>query len=307
METLDFRSYFLIRIKLATTVNEIHGDLLSTFPNYCPGLSTLQRWHTEFDRGVFALEKKTRPGRSWETRTEENRITPDDHSTSCCRGVPTIYNCFQASDGGSRAPKPPQRASNKTQRVKCCQDLLKLFQDHKEDFLGSHLLVQDNGGKSGQSPRGPGSQPPCETDSEEDDDSDGVSITALPAGTTADRNTMIEYLKTTGKRFLSLKKDKIRLKDCLLRWDNARPHTATDTREFLTRRDVETVKQSPYSPDLNLCDRFLFQKLKHLLQEDEFGGHEEATLAVQRAIRRVSEDELYDQLRKLRGHCHDNC
>ncbi|QQP37437.1 Histone-lysine n-methyltransferase setmar-like protein, partial [Caligus rogercresseyi] len=33
--------------------------------------------------------------------------------------------------------------ANKTQRVKCCQDLLKLFQDHGEDFLGSHLLVQD--------------------------------------------------------------------------------------------------------------------------------------------------------------------
>ncbi|QQP31544.1 Uncharacterized protein FKW44_025170, partial [Caligus rogercresseyi] len=112
-----------------------------------------------------------------------------------------------------------------------------------------------------------------------------VSITALPAGTTVDRNTMIEYLRTTGKRFLSLKKDKIRLKDCFLMWDNARPHTATDTREFLIQRDVEPVKQSPYSPDLNLCYRFLFRHLKHLLREDEFGGHEEATLAVQRAMR----------------------
>ncbi|QQP51476.1 Uncharacterized protein FKW44_012853, partial [Caligus rogercresseyi] len=65
---------------------------------------------------------------------------------------------------------------------------------------------------------------------------------------------------------------------------------------------LEPVKQSPYSPDLNLCDRFLFRKLKHLLREDEFGGHEEATFVVQRAMRRVSEDELYDQLRKLRGH-----
>ncbi|QQP50129.1 Uncharacterized protein FKW44_011029 [Caligus rogercresseyi] len=71
------------------------------------------------------------------------------------------------------------------------------------------------------------------------------------------------------------------------------------------RRDVEPVKQSPISPDLNLCDRFLFWKLKHLLREDEFGGHKEATIAVQRAMRRVSEDELYDQLRKLRGHCHN--
>ncbi|QQP42194.1 Uncharacterized protein FKW44_016787 [Caligus rogercresseyi] len=75
-----------------------------------------------------------------------------------------------------------------------------------------------------------------------------VSITALPSVTTANRNTMIEYLRTTGKRFLSLKKDKIRLKDCLLMWDIARPHTATDTREFLTRRDVEPVKSHPTHP-----------------------------------------------------------
>ncbi|QQP39273.1 Uncharacterized protein FKW44_020100 [Caligus rogercresseyi] len=131
-----------------------------------------------------------------------------------------------------------------------------------------------------------------------------VSITALPAGTTADRNTIIEYLRTTGKRFLCLKEDKIRLKDGLLMWDNARPHTATDTKEFLTRRDVEPVKQSPHSPDLILCDRFLFRKLKHLLRKDEFGG-KECALAVQRAMMRVSEVELYDQLRKVRGHCHD--
>ncbi|QQP57746.1 Uncharacterized protein FKW44_002834 [Caligus rogercresseyi] len=50
-----------------------------------------------------------------------------------------------------------------------------------------------------------------------------VSMTALPAGTTADWNTKIKYLRTTGKRFLSLKKDKIRLKDCLLIWDNELP------------------------------------------------------------------------------------
>ncbi|QQP50616.1 Uncharacterized protein FKW44_011667, partial [Caligus rogercresseyi] len=100
----------------------------------------------------------------------------------------------------------------------------------------------------------------------EDDDSDGVHLQAevgIDHCTTcrdhSRPDTMIEYLRTTGKRFLSLKKDKIRLKDCLFMWDNARPHTATDTWEFLTRRYVEPVKQSSYSTDLNLCDRFLFR------------------------------------------------
>ncbi|QQP35913.1 Uncharacterized protein FKW44_020860, partial [Caligus rogercresseyi] len=155
METLDFRSYFLIRIKLARTVNEIHGDLLSTFPDSCPGLSTLQRWHTEFDK------------------TEENgarvKRLVQDNPRMTTRQVAAIYNCFQASDGGSRAPKPTQRAPNKTQQVKSCQDHLKLFQDHGEVFLGSHLLVQDEV---------PVLDTPCERDSEEDDDSDGVHLQA---------------------------------------------------------------------------------------------------------------------------------
>ncbi|QQP54205.1 Uncharacterized protein FKW44_006963, partial [Caligus rogercresseyi] len=205
-----------------------------------------------------------------------------------------------ASDGGSRLRNllrvlvPHQLSeANKTQRVKCCQDLLKLFQDHGEDFLGSHLLVQDKFWFYWDSverrqvwaePTGAQfSTPLCETDSEEDDDSDGVHLQAEAA----DRNTMIEYLRTTGKRFLSLKTDKIRLKDSLLMWDNALPN----------RRDVEPVKQSPYSPDLNLFEA--------PAPGGRVWGHEEATLAIQRAMRRVSEDELYDQLRKLRGHYHD--
>ena len=33
--------------------------------------------------------------------------------------------------------------SNKSQRVECCRELLKLFQDHGENHLGSRLFVQD--------------------------------------------------------------------------------------------------------------------------------------------------------------------
>ncbi|QQP57316.1 Transposase, partial [Caligus rogercresseyi] len=221
--------------KLARTVNEIHGDLLSTFPDSCPGLYTLQRWHTEFDKGVFALEKKTRPGRPRETKTEENvarvkrlvednpRMTTRQVAAEVSLPSTTVFRLL-TEDLGLRnllSVLVPHQLSeaNKTQRVKCCQDLLKLFQDHGEDFLGSHLLVQDEFWFywDWRTHVGPVLDPPCETDSEKDDDSDGVHLQAEAA----DRNTMIEYLRTTGKRFLSLKKDKIRLKDCLLMWDNA--------------------------------------------------------------------------------------
>ncbi|QQP52610.1 Uncharacterized protein FKW44_004810, partial [Caligus rogercresseyi] len=51
MDTPYFRSYFLIQIKLAKTVNKIHGALNSTFPNSSPGLSTIKRWKMDFDNG----------------------------------------------------------------------------------------------------------------------------------------------------------------------------------------------------------------------------------------------------------------
>ena len=159
MAASDFRSYFLIRIKLAKTVNEIHGDLLSTFPDSCPSLTTLKRWRHDFDRGSFALEKKTRPGRPRETRTEENiaavKRLIDDNPRMTTRQVAAEVSLPQRTvsrllteDLGLKnllSVLVPHQLSeaNKTQRVKCCQDLLKLFQDHGEDFLGSHLLVQD--------------------------------------------------------------------------------------------------------------------------------------------------------------------
>ncbi|QQP41683.1 Hypothetical protein FKW44_016135, partial [Caligus rogercresseyi] len=71
--------------------------------------------------------------------------------------------------------------TNKRQQVKCCQDLLKLFQDHGEDYLGSHLLVlvlkglngaeEDLDGARG----GPVLDPLFETDCQEDDDRDGFT------------------------------------------------------------------------------------------------------------------------------------
>ncbi|QQP51422.1 Uncharacterized protein FKW44_012779 [Caligus rogercresseyi] len=238
METRDFRSYLLIQIKLARTVNEIHGDLLSIFPDSSPGLSTLQRWHTEFGKGVFALEKKTRRGCPRETRTEEN--------------VARV----------KRLVEDNPRMATRQVAAEVSLPSTTIFRLRTEDLGFRNLLsvvLLGFGGVEASLAEPTGAR-------EEDDESDGVHLLAeagIDHCTTcrdhSRRNTMI--------------KDKILLKDYLLMWDNARPHTATDTREFLTRRDVEPVKQSPYSSDLNLCDRFLFRKLKHLLRKDEFGGH----------------------------------
>ena len=87
-------------------------------------------------------------------------------------------------------------------------------------------------------------------------------VTALPRGVTVTAEYMVEFFKSMGHRFNNLKKDKIILKELLLQMDNARPHSAARTQTYLGNTGATVLSQSPYSPDLNLCDRFLFTILQ---------------------------------------------
>jgi histone-lysine N-methyltransferase SETMAR len=52
--------------------------------------------------------------------------------------------------------------------------------------------------------------------------------------------------------------------------DNARPHTATATLQFMQQNAMRRAPHPPYSPDLALSDFYLFNDIKQLLLECEF-------------------------------------
>ena len=91
----------------------------------------------------------------------------------------------------------------------------------------------------------------------------------------------------------------------MLIWGNARPHAAANTKQYLARRKVEPIKQSPYSPELNLSDRFLFRKLKHLLWNEEFNAYEDLTQGVQRQPDKVIKIWLASFFMGCLGEIHD--
>ena len=62
------------------------------------------------------------------------------------------------------------------------------------------------------------------------------SVTVLPQGESVDAQFIINYLKDTGKRFQNLKKNKVTLQELHFQMDNARPHTAAATKQFLDQR-----------------------------------------------------------------------
>ena len=129
------------------------------------------------------------------------------------------------------------------------------------------------------------------------------SVTALPKGVTVTADYMVDFLKATGNRFNNLKSHKIKFKDLLLQMDNARPHSAARTQNYLEGTGVKMLPQSPYSPDLNLCDRFLFTLLQRHCRGERYMNGAEAERDVKRYLRSLPETLLKNELDKLLEHC----
>ncbi len=61
---------------------------------------------------------------------------------------------------------------------------------------------------------------------------------------------------------------------------NARPHTAQLTANYLKDKKIQTLPHTPYSPDISLCDFWLFVELKKSLRGKKFQSEEELDLAL---------------------------
>ena len=85
--------------------------------------------------------------------------------------------------------------------------------------------------------------------------------------------------------------------------DNARPHVSATTKKFFQRRQVEMMEQSPYSPDFNLCDRWLIKDLKKHLRTCHLTCANDVLDAALSHFRLIPVTRFYSELLKLRDHC----
>ena len=60
-----------------------------------------------------------------------------------------------------------------------------------------------------------------------------------------------------------------------LHHDNAPAHSAHVIQTFLAKHNIPVVRQAPYSPDMALCDFWLFPKLKMTLKGTRFESRED--------------------------------
>lgn len=333
----NFRFYVFTRNQLGLSVRDIHNELVAAHGDASPTERTVFRWVSDITNGHFELEKGKSPGRPISTCTAANvqkvktlitqnyRLSCGDIASNLSIPKSCVFEILTKNLNlrNVYAVWVPHHLSesNKSARIACCRSLIKLFNDKGLQYMGSNYVIEDESwflwsqtckrrvwiDKKAVKPTNVRSKLTnrktmglvaftCKPKR--------FSVSIMPKGTTIDSNSMIEYIKDTSKRFQNLKNHRIALKDTHLQMDNARPHSATLTQDYLKQRGISVVHQSPYSPDMNLCDRFLFRAMKQDLKNEDFDGPEGVKRAIQRSIRLISENTLMDQLRKLRDHCH---
>ena len=73
---------------------------------------------------------------------------------------------------------------------------------------------------------------------------------------------------------------KVNVRDLMLHHDNASSHKAGLTVEFLKQKKIKVIEHPPYSPDLAMCDFWLFFNLKKNLRGRRFHSEEEIDVAI---------------------------
>ena len=128
-------------------------------------------------------------------------------------------------------------------------------------------------------------------------------VQATKKGEQIDSEYFIDFLRTCGNKWRALRSDPTHLKDLLLQFGNAQPHVSATTKTFLADRHVKTLWKSPYSPDLNLCDRWLFMWLKKSFKERTFNDADEVAEAALQVLRSTPESTYQHQIQKLVDYC----
>ena len=107
-------------------------------------------------------------------------------------------------------------------------------------------------------------------------DSEGiVHHEYTPDGQTINKEFYLEVLRHLHESVCRKWPEKWRDGDWILHHDNAPSHTSHVVQQFLAKHGTAQLQQPSHSPDLALCDFFLFPRLKKVLKGQRFEATED--------------------------------
>ena len=96
-----------------------------------------------------------------------------------------------------------------------------------------------------------------------------------PDGQTINKEFYLEVLRRLRESVRRKRREKWRDGDWIMYHDNAPAHTSHLVQQFLAKYGTAQLQHQPYSPDLALCDFFLFPRLKKVLKGHRFEATED--------------------------------
>ena len=126
-----------------------------------------------------------------------------------------------------------------------------------------------------------------------------IYICWVPTGQTVNKEYCVEILREFGKRFHRKRPTLFKSGQWHFQQDNTPVHNSILVTDYLTKMGIKTVLHSPHSPDLALCDFWLFPMLKENLRGCHYETIEEMKEAVTKVIDTLTQEDFHGAFQKL--------
>lgn len=332
------RFYVYIEMKRGKRAKDIHEALIEVYSNEAPAYSTVRRWVNDFSTGKrTSFKDETRCGRPITACGDDNvmlvKQAVDEDPASSVRGISydlglslgSVYHIITEILQYRKIASywVPMKLNNdqKAKRVEAASAILDRLTQIGEDRY-DHYACEDETWirfdyeETSSSSRVwlPKGTPRPQVYSNKLTPrkclvmivftaNKRINVQALPYGKTIDGETYAAFIHATGEKWRTLRSHPTKLCQLLWQHDNARPHIKSCVKELIERRGMNLIHQSPYSPDLNICDRWLNEYLKGFLRSESFDSAEEVQERIVEIMRSIDVEVYQKEIDKLLLHC----
>ena len=327
-----FKFYVETERRNGTSARQIWQKLCAAWPEKTPSERTIERWFNdgENDDIKFGGNRqgagRPRTSRTYD-RIEEVRFLVEENLHVTCNEIEAIATIphstayriitedLQLKGVYSKWVPHSLSRQHKERRVELAQGILNFLEKHD---IKSRLIIVDEkwvyrrGIASRHCNRGwvssDGDRPQLARRCQSDKKSlimvaicfDGKSYNrVLEDGQSVNSEIYCDFLKSVFHSFSHRSVNRVPVSQLILQHDNARPHTARYTKNFLETRKVELLPQPAYSPDMNLCDRYVFSMLETFRQHIVFENDLDIKRHVTKSLRSFTNEQLNHEFDKL--------
>jgi len=120
----------------------------------------------------------------------------------------------------------------------------------------------------------------------------------LPRNQSIDSERYIHFLDNMELFYRNLQTP-ILFENMRLLHDNARPHRSRQTETYLEDKNVRLLRQPAYSPDCNICDRYIFPRIE-AVRDSNFENEEELSQFLDQQLPQFTAQRMRKAVEKLK-------